>query len=62
MMTTAQTGRATRIPAADGRAAMTDSRNSRMSLGHRLGLRLWTLLHAQALINGGGNAVRYGPP
>jgi RimJ/RimL family protein N-acetyltransferase len=44
----------TRIRAAGGRASTAGGRGSR---GYRAGLRLWTLLNAQALLNG-----RAGPP
>jgi hypothetical protein len=40
---------ASRIRAADGRASAASGRGSR---SHRAGLRLWTLLNAQGLLNG----------
>ena len=58
MMATTQIRKAPRIRAAEGRAGASGSRKS---LGRRLGLRLWTLLHAQALLNGNSEAERYGP-
>ena len=48
-----QIWRASRIRAADGRASRASGRGSR---GHRVGLRLWTLLNAQALLNGTAGA------
>jgi hypothetical protein len=57
MMTTTQTPKASRIRAAEGLAAVPGSGKR---LGRRPGLRLWTILHAQALLNG-TSAVRYGP-
>jgi hypothetical protein len=44
-----QIWRAARIRAADGRAPTASGRSSR---SHRAGLRLWTFLNAQALLNG----------
>ncbi len=44
-----QIWRISRIGAADGRASTASGRDGR---GHRAGLRLWTLLNAQALLNG----------
>jgi len=44
-----QTWKASRIRAADGRASRVSGRGGR---SHRAGLRLWTLLNAQALLNG----------
>jgi hypothetical protein len=41
--------RISRTGAADGRASTARGRGGR---GHRAGLRLWTLLNAQALLNG----------
>ena len=58
MTITAHPGKTLEIRGADGRAEMPDSRKS---LGRRLGLRLWTLVHAQALLNGTADSVRYGP-
>jgi hypothetical protein len=48
-MVETQIWRASRISAADGRASTASGRGSR---SHRPGLRLWTLLNAQALLNG----------
>jgi hypothetical protein len=48
-MAATQIWRTTRIDAARGRAATAGRRGGR---GHRAGLRLWTLLNAQALLNG----------
>jgi hypothetical protein len=45
-----QIGTATRTRTTDGRAA-----TARRSGGARWGVRLWTLLNAQALIGGAGN-------
>jgi hypothetical protein len=58
MMATTQIRKAPRIRAAEGRAG--ESRSGK-NLGRRLGLRLWTILHAQALLNGNTEAERYGP-
>jgi hypothetical protein len=44
-----QIWKASRIRAADGRASLVSGSGSRAC---RAGLRLWTLLNAQALING----------
>jgi hypothetical protein len=44
-----QIWRASRVVAAGGRASAGSGRGSRW---HRAGLRLWTLLNAQALLNG----------
>jgi hypothetical protein len=44
-----QIWRTPQIGAADGRASTASGRGSR---NHRAGLRLWTLLNAQALLNG----------
>ena len=44
-----QIWRASRIGTAGGRAS---AGNGRLSHGHRVGLRLWALLNAQALLNG----------
>ncbi len=41
--------RGSRIRAADSRASTANDRGSR---GRRAGLRLWTVLNAQALLNG----------
>lgn len=45
--------RISRIGAADGRASAASGRSGR---GHRAGLQLWTLLKAQALLNGTAGA------
>lgn len=58
MTTTAHIGKTARMRAAESRAGATGSRKN---LGRRLGLRLWTILHAQALLNGTAEAERYGP-
>jgi hypothetical protein len=44
-----QTWRGSRVAATGGRASAGGGRGSRR---HRAGLRLWTLLNAQALLNG----------
>jgi hypothetical protein len=44
-----QIWRASRVAAAGGRASARSGRGSRR---HRAGVRLWTLLNAQALLNG----------
>ena len=44
-----QIWRTSRIAAAGSRAS---AGSGRMSRGHRAGRRLWTLLHAQALLSG----------
>jgi hypothetical protein len=44
-----RTWKASRISAADSRISTASGRGSR---GHRAGLRLWTLLNAQALLSG----------
>jgi hypothetical protein len=48
-MTGTQIWRASRVAAASGRASARSGRGSRR---HRAGLQLWTLLNAQALLNG----------
>jgi hypothetical protein len=48
-----QIWRASRVAATGGRAPAGSGRGSRR---HRAGLRLWTLLHAQALLNGTAGA------
>jgi hypothetical protein len=48
-MTGTQIWRVSRIGAAGGRASTAGGRGNR---GHRAGRRLWTLLNAQALLNG----------
>jgi hypothetical protein len=58
MTTMAHIGKTVRVPEAESRAGATSSRKN---LGRRLGLRLWTILHAQALLNGTAEAERYGP-
>ena len=58
MITTAHTGKPARIRAAESRAGATGAGKN---LGRRLGLRLWTLLHAQALLNGTAQPERYPP-
>jgi hypothetical protein len=58
MMATTQIRKAPRTRAVERRAG---GSGSRKNLGRRLGLRLWTLLHAQALLNGNSEAERYGP-
>ncbi len=57
MTTTAHMGKAFRSRAAGRRPATSGSWKS---LGRRPALRLWTILHAQALLNA-TEAVRYGP-
>jgi hypothetical protein len=58
MMATTQIRKAPRSRAAEERAGASGNGKN---LGRRLGLRLWTLLHAQALLNGNTEAERYGP-
>ena len=58
MATTAHLRKTVRMRAA-GRPAATTGNGK--NLGRRLGLRLWTILHAQALLNGAAEAERYGP-
>ena len=58
MTTTTHTGKTVRMPTAESRAGATGSGKN---LGRRLGLRLWTILHAQALLNGTTEAQRYPP-
>jgi hypothetical protein len=48
-MTETQIRRATRVRAAEGRAFKA---SGKASWSHRARLRLWTLLNAQALLNG----------
>ena len=48
-MTVTQIGRALRIPAARGDAALASGSSTR---GGRAGRQLWTFLHASALLNG----------
>jgi hypothetical protein len=58
MMATTQIRKAPRIRAAESRAGASGNGKN---LGRRLGLRLWTLLHAQALLNGKVQPERYPP-
>jgi hypothetical protein len=58
MTTTAHTGKTVQIRAAGSRAG---APGSRKKPGRRLGVRLWAILHAQALLNGTGQAERYTP-